>query len=243
MTRDAALQPVALRRLVDLVASYDRTLTGGLCRPRGSALAASRAISTAGCPCSRAHKSGAPCPAPVSEGTAGALRRALLLDTCLFSSSSHLLPGFSHWASFISATTRQGLWASPGSCHGLAASACVRPGPRTARLRLGACPGPGAPSTLLVLPALRWCCRLPLGPRPPALALSACAVAYPAATIHRCSCSRTRQRPASARSIGQPFARRGAWMMISRLLPRVCTAQPRVLLGSAGAWISRTMRT
>ena len=144
---------------------------------------------------------------------------------------------------FISATTRQGLWASPGSCHGLAASACVRPGPRTARLRLGACPGPGAPSTLLVLPALRWCCRLPLGPRPPALALSACAVAYPAATIHRCSCSRTRQRPASARSIGQPFARRGAWMMISRLLPRVCTPQPRVLLGSAGAWMFRTMRT
>jgi hypothetical protein len=82
-TRDAAPRPVALRRLVDLVSTRDRTLTGGRCCPRGSALAVSRAICTAGCPCSRAHMSGAPCPAPVSESMAGALRRALLLDLYL----------------------------------------------------------------------------------------------------------------------------------------------------------------
>ena len=99
-TRDAAPRPVALRRLVDLVSTRDRTLTGGRCCPRGSALAVSRAICTAGCPCSRAHMSGAPCPAPVSESMAGALRRALLLDTCIFSSSRHLLPGYARWASY-----------------------------------------------------------------------------------------------------------------------------------------------
>ena len=65
----------------------------------------------------------------------------------------------------IPSTTRQDLWASHGPCHGLAASVCARPGPQTNRLRRGACPGPGAPSTLPVLPALRWCFRLP--PRGP----------------------------------------------------------------------------
>ena len=37
---------------------------------------------------------------PLSESMAGALRRALLLDTCIFSSSRHLLPGYARWASY-----------------------------------------------------------------------------------------------------------------------------------------------
>ena len=48
-------------------------------------------------PCSQVWP---PCLAPVSENTASALRGALLLDTCIFSSSRHLLPGSAHWASY-----------------------------------------------------------------------------------------------------------------------------------------------
>ena len=143
----------------------------------------------------------------------------------------------------IPSTTRQDLWASHGPCHGLAASVCARPGPQTNRLRRGACPGPGAPSTLPVLPALRWCFRLPPGPVLLALAHSACVVACPAVTMHRCFFFRTRQRAASARSIGQRSARRGALTMTSRPLPHLHTPQPRALLGFAGAWTCRPMRT
>ena len=136
----------------------------------------------------------------------------------------------------IPLTTTQGLWASHGSSPGLAASACARPGPLTTGLRLGACSGPGAPSTLPVLPALRWCYRLPLGLVLPALAHSAGGVACPAVMMHRCSFFRTRQRTASTRSTGQPSARQDALTIISRLLPHLRTPQLRALLGSVGAW-------
>ena len=140
----------------------------------------------------------------------------------------------------IPLTATQGPWASHGSSRGLAASTCARPGPLTTGLRLDACSGPGAPLTLPVRPALRWCCRLPLGPVLLALAHSACVVACPAAMILRCSFFRTRQRTASTRSTGQPSARQDALTIISRLLPHLCTPQPRdrALLDSAGA---RTM--
>ena len=143
----------------------------------------------------------------------------------------------------IPLTTTQGLWASHGSSPGLATSACARPGPLTTGLRLGACSGPGAPSTLPVLPALRWCYRLPLGLVLPALAHSACVVACPAVMMHRCSFCRTRQRTASTRSTGQPSARQDALTTISRLLPHLRTSQLRALLGSAGAWAYRPLRT
>jgi hypothetical protein len=235
-TRDAAPRPIALRRLVDLVSTRDRTLTGGRCCPRGSALAVSRAICTAGCPCSRAHRSGPPCPAPVSEKTAGALRRALFLDTCIFSSSRHLLPGYAHWASYHPLDGHAGSlgvpWLVPWAGR-FNLCAPWSPDDRTASRCLFRARGA---VNSAVLPVLRWCYRLPLGPVPLALVHSACVVACPAVMMHRCFFFRTRQRTASARSTGQPSARQDALTMISRLLPHRRTPQSRALLGSAGPW-------